>query len=101
MPQAPVTILGGLPVIAECSFGVDDSPICGRDYWSEVDALYWQKRDGTAGKEVSQTIYDKLDKYDTYWEASVIEQVSDYLAYEQYREKEELADAKREEFRLT
>ena len=89
MAEAPVIILGGRPVIAEVSSGVDDNPISGREYWAEVDALYWQKRDGSKGKPVSQVIYDKLEKYDPCWESSIIEQVGEWLAYEQYREKQE------------
>lgn len=82
--EGPCTVLGGLPLWAKCSAGVDDSPVCGREYWSEVNTLHWLKKDGTPGKEVSQAIYDKLEKYDSYWEGGVTEQVSDYLMHEQW-----------------
>lgn len=82
MPKGiPVTILGGLPVIADVSFGVDDSPVCGREYWADVDALYWRKRDGTAGKPIPQKVWDRAEKDDPYL-CSVIEQAHDWLAYE-------------------
>ena len=81
MPEAQVSVLGGLPVIADVWFS-------GPDYFGEYDAgvnaLYWAKRDGTKGKEVSQKIYDKLDKRDPYWQADVTERVSEALAYEDW-----------------
>lgn len=85
MPLCPVTILGGLPVLAEVWFTVD--------YYGEsdsgVDAIYWQKRDGTKGKEVSQKIYDRLEK-DAYWQASVTEQAVDWLAYADHQDEERI-----------
>lgn len=85
MPDCPVTILGGLPVIAEVWFS-------GPDYYGEydagVDGIYWQKRDGSKGKEVSKAVYDRLHKID-YWDAYVTEQASEYLAYSQQDECEE------------
>jgi hypothetical protein len=92
MPEAPVTILGGLPVIAEVSFYLGDGWTT--DDAAEVDALYWQKRDGSKGKEVSQAIYDRLDKHNDWWEADVTEQVSDYLSYQSYEEKRDELDRK-------
>ena len=84
MPEAQVSVLGGLPVIADVWFS-------GPDYFGEYDAgvnaLYWAKRDGTKGKEVSQKIYDKLDKRDSYWQANVTEQVSEALAYEEWENR--------------
>jgi hypothetical protein len=84
MPEAQVSVLGGLPVIADVWFS-------GPDYYGEYDAgvnaLYWEKRDGTKGKEVSQKIYDKLDKRDPYWHADVTEQVSEALAYESWENR--------------
>lgn len=79
MVQAPVTILGGLPVIAEVWFSRGDGWMTDDD--AGVDALFWCKRDGTPGKEVSQKIYDRLDKSDDYWQVGVTEQASEYLAY--------------------
>lgn len=82
MPSGPATILGGLPVIAEVRFR--------RDYFGECDAdvlgLYWMKRDGTAGKAIPEHMYDRMPDY---WEADVIEAVSEHLAYEQW-EREQL-----------
>jgi hypothetical protein len=59
--RGETTILGGLPVIMD----VD----CGYDHWagegySEVNAIYWRKRDGTAGKEIPESVYDRANKYD-------------------------------------
>lgn len=84
MPEAQVSVLGGLPVIADVWFS-------GPDYFGEYDAgvnaLYWAKRDGTKGKEVSQKIYDNLDKRDPYWQADVTERVSEALAYEEWENR--------------
>jgi len=54
---------------------------------SGVDGIFWQKRNGNKGKEVSKAVYNRLDKID-YWQSYVIEQASDYLAYRDYEEKE-------------
>lgn len=82
MPEGPATILGGLPVVAEVWFTRGDGWTTDDD--AGVDALYWQKKDGSKGKELPQSIWDRLDKID-YWECDVIDAVSDYLAYEQYQ----------------
>src|ERR1051325_2902568 len=75
MVLVPVTILGGLPVIANCWFS-------GPDYFGEYDAgvdeIYWQKSDGTPGKEISEKVRDRLDK-EAYWQGYVTEQASDWL----------------------
>lgn len=77
MVLVPVSIMGGLPVIAEVWFS-------GPDYWGEydagVDALYWRNRDGSRGKEVSEAIYDRCHKHDDYWQAYVTEQANDWLS---------------------
>jgi hypothetical protein len=82
MAEAQVSILGGLPVIAQVTFTRGDGWTTDDD--AEVYHLYWAKRDGTKGKEVSQKIYEKLEKRDPYWQVSVTEQVSDALAYEDW-----------------
>lgn len=77
MVYCPVTVLGGLPVIADVWFS-------GPDYWGEydagVDGLYWQKRDGSKGKELSQKVMDRIEK-EQYWEADVTEQANEWLAF--------------------
>lgn len=83
MAEAPVTILGGLPVIAQVSFS--------RDYWTgecdaDVDDLFWMKRDGSKGKSIPQHLFDKATA--DYKNADIIEQVVDHLAYAD-REDEE------------
>lgn len=70
------TILGGLPVVADVVFGYDSWNM---EHWAEVETIYWQKRDGTAGKALPQHIVDKARKYDTGF-SCLIEQVSDNLA---------------------
>ncbi len=85
MPFAPVTILGGLPVIAEVWFSRGDGWMTDDD--AGVDGLYWIKRDGTRGKHVSRKIWDRLDKID-YWQCDVVEQASDWLAYSDAEERE-------------
>ncbi len=76
------TILGGLPIVADVSFGRDGWT---GEYWAEVDALYWMKRDGTAGKPLPQKVIDRAAEYD-YGFCYVIEQVSDYLALQEQPE---------------
>lgn len=79
------TILGGLPIIAEVSWGTD--------YWgegyAEVEAIFWMKRDGTAGKPVSQKIWDRAEKYDAYF-SCLVEQLQEQFTYERYGPEEEL-----------
>lgn len=73
----PGTILGGLPIIADVSWGTD--------YWgegyAEIEAIYWVKRDGTAGKPIPQHLWDRAEKYDAYF-CSLVEQLSEYAACE-------------------
>lgn len=96
MPSAIVTILGGLQVWAEVWFS--------KDYYGEcdagVDSLHWiKRRKGRApakGNEVSQKVYDRLDK-DPYWQADVTEQASEILAAEYYDAQERKAEERRDE----
>ncbi len=71
------TILGGLPVIADVDWGTD--------YWgegyAEIEAIYWMKRDGSKGKPIPQSVFDRAEKYDNYF-SSLIEQLSENAAYE-------------------
>lgn len=75
MPRVEATILGGLPIIADVSFGRD----YWGEYWAEVDAIYWRRRDGTAGKQISDKVRDRAEKYDPYF-GGLIEQANDFLA---------------------
>lgn len=81
----PVIILGGLPVMAEC--------VWTKDYWGEydahVEAMYWIKRNGTQGKEIPQSIIDRLERSDKYWESDVIQQAENYLNDDPEQFKEE------------
>lgn len=77
MPRVDATILGGLPVIADISFGRSWEG----EYWAEVDAIYWRKRDGTAGKEISLRLRDKAERYDPYF-GDLIERANESLAHE-------------------
>lgn len=76
MTYVPVTVLGGLPVIADVWFS-------GPDYYGEydsgADALFWRKRDGTRGKELSLAMMERVEKLDGDWQAYVTEQASDWL----------------------
>jgi hypothetical protein len=77
MVYVPCTVKGGLPVIASVWF---TGPSAGyEDYDSGVDELYWQKKDGSRGKEVSKAFMDSVEKYDTFWQATVTEQANDWL----------------------
>lgn len=89
MPLAPVTILGGLPVVAAVWFTRGDGWTTDDD--AGVDELYWHTKHSWSdpskhGKEVPQSIYDRLDKID-YWQSDVVDQASDWLAYRDYEEK--------------
>ena len=83
---APVRILGGLVLMAEVdfpvyqTFGVDPS---GWNPDPSVNCLYWQRRDGSIGNPVSDNVMEKIRRKD-YWDADVIEQVSDALAHEKW-----------------
>lgn len=73
----PVTVLGGLPVIAEVWFS-------GPDYYGEYDcgcdALYWEKRDGSCGAPLSERMMKRVEAFDEYWEADVTEAANDWLS---------------------
>lgn len=84
MPSGPATILGGLPVIAEVWFSGPDYQ---GEYNAGVDGLYWQRRDGTAGSQLSEKVMSRLPDY---WQGDVIEQVSDYLAMRDYVEQDKV-----------
>lgn len=86
MVLAPCTVLGSLPVVADVSFT--------RDYYGECDAdvneLYWQVKGSWEnplrhGKPLSQKVMDRIEKED-YWQSSVIEQVSDWIAYNEEKD---------------
>lgn len=76
-------ILGGLPIIAEISFGYDSWNM---EHWAEVEGIFWCKRDGTKGKEISQALRDRAEKYDPYF-SNLIEHVNEELAWEKEEEK--------------
>jgi hypothetical protein len=73
----PGTILGGLPIIADVSWGTD---WYGEGY-AEIDAIYWRKRDGSKGKQISQTIFDRAEIYDSYF-SNLVEQLSEHCMSE-------------------
>lgn len=80
MPLGPCTVLGGLPVVAEVWFS---GPNYQGEYDAGVDTLFWQTKDSwndptKHGKALSNKVMDRLPDY---WEADVIEQVSDWLAH--------------------
>lgn len=79
----PVTVLGGLPLLAKvdfpkhCFWGIDPS---GWNPDPSVESLCWAKRNGKKGAEISEAMWEKLRK-DPYWDVDVIEQVSEAIAY--------------------
>lgn len=94
--ERPATILGGLPVIAVICSGKDgDTPEGPGEYWSEVDALYWRKRNGTKGKPLPQHIIDRAEKYD-YAFCNLIEGVFEEESYERWAEAHPEAAAAQE-----
>lgn len=76
MVLVPVTVLGGLPVIADVWFS-------GPDYFGEYDAgvneLFWRKSDGSKGKPLPPRIMGRVER-ENYWEANVTEQANDWLS---------------------
>ncbi len=76
MPLVHATILGGLPIVADVWFS-------GPDYFGEydsgVDGLYWRRRDGLAGKRLSDSLMARVEKRDPHWESNVIEEANDWL----------------------
>lgn len=76
--------MGGLPVIAAVWYS---GPDWQGEYDEGVDALYWPNRDGTRGKQLSQSLMDKIAKKDPYWEGHVCEQVGEYFAMQDWLER--------------
>lgn len=70
------SILGGLPVVASVWFSGPDHD---GEYDSGVDELFWRRRDGSAGGQISEKTMDRLERYDDYWQADVTEQANDWL----------------------
>ena len=66
-------IFGKMPVVVEIACGVDDSPVYGREYYEEVEGIWWERKDGSKGKEVPQHLVDKLEEQDPYF-CNLIEQ---------------------------
>lgn len=82
--EGPGTVLGGLPVIAVVESGKDDdTPNGPGEYWSEVQAIHWRKRDGSKGKEIPEHIVERAEKYD-YGFCALIDAVHEHLAYERW-----------------
>jgi hypothetical protein len=86
------TILGGLPVVADVDWGTD--------YWgegyAEISAIYWMKRDGSKGKPIPQSVFDRAEAYDSYF-SSLVEQLSEQAAYEAAEHEGEVAELFTEE----
>jgi len=95
MPFVQVTILGGLPVIAEVSFYRGDGWSTDDD--ARVDGLYWRRANGKRGKPVSEAIYAKLEKRNPCWDSDVIEQASEQLAAEAYEAAEYKAELRKDD----
>lgn len=74
--RGPGTILGGLPIIAEVSWGYDSFNM---EHWAEIEAIYWQKRDGSVGKEIPVSVRDRAARYDSYF-CNLIEQLNEQAA---------------------
>lgn len=76
MVYCHVTVLGGLPVIADVWFSGPDYQ---GEYDSGVNTLYWTKHDGTLGSPLSQKVMDRIERQDDLWEAYVTEQANEWL----------------------
>lgn len=82
------TILGIFPVVAEVNCGWSEStPYSDAEYYSEVEAIYWQRRDGSKGKEIPVHIWERAYEYD-YMFCDLMESGFDELAYRDHQEKE-------------
>lgn len=79
MVDVPVHLFGCLPVIASINYGMTDGPN-GRDYYSDVEELWWRKRDGSKGERVPQHIVDRAEKLDPY-HCSLVEEANDWLMF--------------------
>lgn len=60
-------IFGKMPVIVDIGYGCDDSPCFGKDYYEEVEGIWWRKKDGTKGKHIPEHLMDKLEEQDMYF----------------------------------
>lgn len=90
MVTRPVCILGGLPAWATINYSYDSYT---GESDSEVEELFWQKRDGSRGSALPQHIFDKALSYgNDYQGCDIIEQVDATLGYEQW-EREEMLHA--------
>lgn len=59
-------IFGKMPVIVDIGYGYEDSPCFGREYYEEVEGIWWRKKDGTKGKHVPEHLMDRLEEQDMY-----------------------------------
>lgn len=71
-------ILGGLPVIATVYWSYDEWTM---EHDFTIEAICWRKRDGTAGKPVPQSVWDRAEKHDSYF-CNLNEQLNEQAAYE-------------------
>lgn len=74
----PGTILGGLPIIATVRWTYDDWT---NEHDFEIESICWLKRNGEAGKPVSQSVLDRAEKHDPYF-CNLNEQLSEQAAHE-------------------
>ena len=63
--EGPTTILGGLPVWAVFTYTRGDGWETDDDF--ELDALHWQKRDGSKGGLIPEHIVDRAEARDMYF----------------------------------
>lgn len=94
MVSRPVMILGGLPAWADVSYGKDaDTPNGPGECRSEVEELYWRKRDGSKGSPLPDHLFDRALSYgNDYQGCDIIEQVNNQLSYEAW-ERRAMRDA--------
>ena len=87
MPAGPSLLKGCLPVWIEVSAGKDaDTPNGAGEYWEEVDAIYWLKRDGTKGSHISEKLWEEAEKED-YGFCNMLEGFWDTMRHEQEEAK--------------
>lgn len=77
MPRSSGIILGIMPVVVDLVFTRGDGWETDDDVY--IDAMYWQRKDGSAGSPVPQHVRDRADKVD-YLLCNLIEQAIDNLS---------------------
>lgn len=81
-------ILGGLPIMAKINCWMSEGTwLSDAEFYSEVEKIFWMKRDGTPGKEIPEHLYERAEEYD-YMFSDLMEYGFHWLAMQDHEEKE-------------